>query len=177
MKALSATVVLGVLSVGAMAQERSYRTPLEVSADNRPKTLVSNTAITLAHTQHGKVAQIEYLAKSGRAYLKVLGHDASINGRWTLRSVDGVRQICFSYPPKAMRYGADLAFEKGGCEPLASYYARLYDVCHGDHYELGRARSDWQKLELPVGAVASCQGIAFPGYPNSSVLGRPPKPL
>jgi hypothetical protein len=141
-----------------------------LSSDLAGKTVVTNTK-----TDYGSIIQLEYLSRSGVSYLKLLGHLKSIRGRWAYRVANGQREICFSYPPLALEFGAHLAFDREGCEPLDNYRARLGDVCDGDAMGLSRPTSDMQQLELPIGAWASCASIAFVNHwEHNVVLGELP---
>ena len=158
-------VVFGVL-VG-MSLTASPRRAL---ASARADTVAENTVITITETPAGRVSQVEFLSRSGRAYLKLLGHRKPVIGRWFERDIAGARHICFAYPSSSMAFGAELVFKPEGCESLIEYRARLYDICPGDAYGLSRRNSDWHRGTISVGAIASCEGVAFPPLPNTDTL-------
>jgi hypothetical protein len=160
-----AVAALLVFLVGVSLTASPLRTLASVRADT-----AGNTVITITETPAGRVSQVEFLSRSGRAYLKLLGHLKPVIGRWFERDIAGARHICFAYPPSSMAFGAELVFKSEGCEPLNEYRARLYDICPGDAYGLTRRNSDWHRGAISVGAIASCGGVAFPPLPNTDTL-------
>lgn len=166
---LSVLAMLSTLA-GASAQEgtwrkvdlEAHRTWAEIDPRRWPRSLSNTTAITISNTDYGAVAQVEYLAASGVSYLMLLGHEVPVKGRWFIKTQPKSRQICFSYPASAMDFGADLAFETGRCEPVASYRARLFDLCKGDPNKLGGAPSPSQLSVMPVGTIPYCGLIVWP---------------